>query len=68
MMMVFTRFIKHVRIQHLINFISLMVICLRKKILCVPNYFIHELLICEAHVDGLMKYFGAHKSLDVLHE
>ena len=68
MMMVFTRFIKHVRIQHLTNFISMMVICLKKKILSVPNYFLHEMLTCEAHVNGLMRHFGVDKTLDILHK
>jgi hypothetical protein len=35
---------------------------------CVFNYYIRELLVCGVHGDGLMGYYGAVKTLDVLHE
>ena len=35
---------------------------------CVFNYYIRELLVCGVHGDGLKGYFGAVKTLDVLHE
>ena len=44
-----------------------MVICLKKKD-CVSNCSMHELLICEAHMSGLMRHFRVAKTLDVLHE
>jgi hypothetical protein len=28
----------------------------------------HELLICEAHMSGLMRHFRVAKTLDILHE
>ena len=40
----------------------------RENRLCVSNSFMHELLVCEAHGDGLMGHFGVRKTLDVLHE
>jgi len=36
--------------------------------LCVSNCFMHELLICKAHMSGLMRHFRVAKTLDVLHE
>jgi hypothetical protein len=36
--------------------------------LCVPNSFMHELLVREAYGGGLMGHFGVRKTLDVLHE
>jgi len=50
-----------------INFIGLMVICLKKK-LCVPNCSIHELLIRGAHKDGLIENFWFANTLEILHE
>lgn len=40
--------------------------CMKKD--CMFNYSIRELLVCGVHRDGLMRYFGAVKTLDVLHE
>ena len=36
--------------------------------LCVPTSFLRELLVLEAHGNGLMGHFGVAKTLDVLHE
>ena len=36
--------------------------------LCVPICSIHELLINESHVGGLMRHFGVHKILGMLNE
>ena len=36
--------------------------------LCVPNCFLRELLVEEAHGGGLMWHFGISKTLDVLYE
>jgi hypothetical protein len=36
--------------------------------LCVPNSSMRELLVREAHGEGLMGHFGVRKTLDVLHE
>jgi len=41
---------------------------LKKKILCVHNYSMCELLIREVHKGGLMRYFRVAKTSDVLHE
>ena len=38
----------------------------KKNRLCVLVSSICELLICKAHEDGLMRYFGVAKTLDVL--
>ena len=40
----------------------------RENKLCVPNSFMCELLVCEAHGDGLMGHFSVRKTLNVLHE
>lgn len=40
----------------------------KEKRLCVSNCSMHELLICEAHMSGLMRHFRVAKTLDVLHE
>ena len=53
-----------VRRQRLVNSIDLF----RENRLCVPNSFMRELLVCEAHGGGLMGHFGVRKTLDVLHE
>jgi hypothetical protein len=50
-----------------ISFLGMMDFCLR-KINCVPNYFLRELLVREAHGGGLMGRFRIAKTLDVLHE
>jgi hypothetical protein len=42
---------------HLINFIGLMVIYLKKKRLGVPDCFLREFVICEAHENDLIGYF-----------
>ena len=40
----------------------------RENRLYVPNSFMRELLVCEAHGGGLMGHFGLRKILEVLHE
>lgn len=40
----------------------------RRNQLCIPAYSVHELLVHESHSGGLMRYFGVHKTLDVLSE
>lgn len=50
------------------NFLSLTIICLKKKKLCIPNYFIYELLVCEDYRNGLIGYFGVVMTLGMLHE
>lgn len=37
--------------------LATMTICLKKKILCVPKGSIRELLVWEAHEEGLMRAF-----------
>lgn len=39
-----------------------------KKKLYVPNCYMHELLVCEAHGDKLLRHFEVVKTLDVFHE
>ena len=39
----------------------------KEKRLCVLNYFLYELLVCEAYLDRLMRHFGVAKTLDILH-
>jgi hypothetical protein len=41
---------------------------LKKNRLCVPTSSLHELLVREAHMSGLMGHFGVEKTLDVLYE
>jgi len=36
--------------------------------LCVPISSMHELLVCEAYMGGLMGYFGVVKTLNALHK
>jgi hypothetical protein len=48
---------------HLINFIGLMVICLKKKRLWVPNCYMSKLLVREAYEVGLMRHFRVSKIL-----
>ena len=43
-------------------------IFIKEKRLCVPNYFMHELLIRKAHEHGLIGHFRVAKTLDVLYE
>jgi hypothetical protein len=50
-----------------IGFLGMMDFCLR-KINCVPNCSMCELLVREAHEGGLMGHFGIAKTLDVLRE
>jgi hypothetical protein len=50
-----------------IGFLGMMDFCLR-KINCVPNCSLRELLVKEAHGGGLMWHFGISKTLDVLYE
>ncbi|KAH9780563.1 hypothetical protein KPL71_008129 [Citrus sinensis] len=40
----------------------------RKNKLCVPNSYMHELLVREAHSGGLMGHFRVKKTLETLHE
>jgi len=40
----------------------------RENRFCVPNSFMREMLMYEAHRGGLMDHFGVRKTLDVLHE
>ena len=40
----------------------------RENRLCAPNSSMRELLVREAHGEGLMGHFGVRKILDVLHE
>ncbi|CAL9113153.1 unnamed protein product, partial [Musa textilis] len=55
----------YVRKRVLISSLGLMVFFL-KKINCVPQCLIRELLVREAHSGGLMGHFGVRKTLDVL--
>ena len=36
--------------------------------LCMPSFSMRELLVHEAHDEGLMGHFGVKKTLDILHE
>jgi hypothetical protein len=36
--------------------------------LYIPNSYMHELFVCEAHMSILMGHFGVVKTLNVLHE
>ena len=42
-------------------------VCL-KRINCVPNSSMRELLVRETHNGGLMGHFGVKKTLDTLNE
>jgi hypothetical protein len=37
----------------------------KKKKLCVSNYSMHELFICEAHLGDSMRYFGIVKNSNI---
>ena len=40
----------------------------KNNILCLPQSFLCELMICEAHKRGLMGHFGIEKTLNILLE
>ncbi|XP_048228264.1 uncharacterized protein LOC125369537 [Ricinus communis] len=40
----------------------------KEKYLCIPICSMREVLVREAHEDGLIGYFGIAKTLDVLHD
>ena len=67
-MMILAKYIKLVRIQHLTFVFKVDGYLFKEKRLCVSNCSMHELLICEAHMSGLMRHFRVAKTLDVLHE
>lgn len=62
-MLILDKYLLHANTQPLISFID---IYYKKKILCVPNYSIHELLVREAHESGLIGHFEVAKTLDIL--
>ena len=56
-----------VRKLHLVSSIG-MIGSYAHKINCVPNSSLRELLVREAHGEGLIGHFGIAKTLDVLKE
>jgi hypothetical protein len=67
-MLISFKYMLHMNLKPLIIFIRLIDIYFLKKKLYVPNCYMHELLVCEAHGGRLLRHFEVVKTLDVFHE